>query len=83
MVEDSSLYQIQFSRKAQKNIRELTEQQKRKLKVREATSASASLITLLKQILEEEVRINPFNGKALKGKLKGLYSLRLNRKDRI
>ena len=67
MVKDSSLYQIQFSRKAQKDIGELTEQQKRKLK----------------QILEEVVRIKPFNGKALRGKLKGLYSLRLNRKDRI
>lgn len=67
MVEDNSLYQIQFSRKAQKDIRELTEQQKRKLK----------------QILEEVVSVNPLMGKALKGKLKGLYSLRLNRKDRI
>ena len=67
MVEDNSLYQIQFSRKAQKDIRELTEQQKHKLK----------------QILEELVSVNPFMGKALKGKLKGLYSLRLNRKDRI
>ena len=67
MVEDSSLYQIQFSRKAQKDIKELTEQQKRKLK----------------QILEEVISTNPFRGKALKGKLKGLYSFRLNRKDRI
>lgn len=67
MVEESSSYQIQFSRKAQKDIRELTEQQKRKLK----------------QILEEVISINPFSGKALKVKLKGLYSLRLNRKDRI
>ena len=67
MVEDNSLYQIQFSRKAQKDIRELTEQQKRKLK----------------QISEEVVSVNPFMGKALKGKLKELYSLRLNRKDRV
>ena len=67
MVEDNSLYQIQFSRKAQKDIRELTEPQKRKLK----------------QIFKEVVRVNPFTGKALKGKLKGLYSLRLNRQDRI
>lgn len=67
MVEGNSPYKIQFSRKAQKDIRELTEQQKRKLK----------------QILEEVVSLNPYSGKALKGKLKGLYSLRLNRKDRI
>ncbi|MEM6613170.1 MAG: type II toxin-antitoxin system mRNA interferase toxin, RelE/StbE family [Cyanobacteria bacterium P01_C01_bin.72] len=58
---------MQFSRKAQKDIRKLTKQQKRKLK----------------QILEEIISVNPFYGKALRGKLKGLYSLRLNRKDRI
>ena len=64
---DSSGYNIRFSKKAQKDIAELTLQQKSKLK----------------QILERFISVNPYCGKALKGKLKGLYSYRLNRKDRI
>ena len=67
MAEETSQYQILFSRKAQKDIVELTEQQKRKLK----------------QILELIIAVNPYRGKALKGKLKGLHSYRLNRKDRV
>ncbi len=39
--------------------------------------------TKLKQILEQVITVNPHSGKALKGKLKGLNSYRLNRKDRI
>jgi addiction module RelE/StbE family toxin len=67
LVEDTPNYQIRFAKKAQKDIAELTEQQKVKLK----------------QILEQIIAINPYIGKALKGKLKGLNSYRLNRKDRI
>ena len=67
MVNNSPNYQIRFSKKAQKDIAELTEQQKSKLK----------------QILEQVIAVNPHSGKALKGKLKGLNSYRLNRKDRI
>lgn len=67
MVEERSQYQVRFSRKAQKDIAELTEQRKRKLQ----------------QILTEVIAINPYSGKSLKGKLKGLHSYRLNRKDRI
>lgn len=67
MVEDTPQYQVRFTKKAQKDIAELTEQQK----------------TKLKQILEQVIAVNPYLGKALKGKLKGLNSYRLNRKDRI
>ena len=67
MVEEAPKYQIRFAKKAQKDIAELTEQQKRKLK----------------QILEQVISVNPYSGKSLKGKLKGLNSYRLNRKDRI
>jgi mRNA-degrading endonuclease RelE of RelBE toxin-antitoxin system len=67
LVENTPKYQIRFAKKARKDITELTEQQK----------------TKLKQILEQVLAINPHSGKALKGKLKGLNSYRLNRKDRI
>ena len=67
LVEEAPKYQILFAKKAQKDITDLTDQQKRKLK----------------QILEQVISINPYSGKALKGKLKDLYSYRLNRKDRI
>lgn len=62
-----SNYQVLFSKKAQKDIAQLTTKQKIKLK----------------QILQEFLQINPYGGKPLKGKLKGLYSYRLNKKDRI
>ena len=58
MVEDTPKYQVRFSKKAQKDIAELTEKQK----------------TKLKQILEQVIAVNPHRGKALKGKLKGLNS---------
>lgn len=60
-------YQIGFSKKAQKDIAELTEQQKAKLQ----------------EILQEVLAINPQVGKRLKGQLSGLYSYRLNLHDRI
>ncbi|MGA9379392.1 MAG: type II toxin-antitoxin system RelE/ParE family toxin [Phormidium sp.] len=60
-------YQIVFSKKAQKDIAELTEQQKAKLQ----------------EILQEVLAINPQVGKRLKGQLNGLYSYRLNLHDRI
>jgi Txe/YoeB family toxin of toxin-antitoxin system len=67
LVEDTPKYQVRFSKKAQKDIAELTEKQK----------------TKLKQILEQVIAVNPHRGKALKGKLKGLNSYRLNRQDRV
>jgi toxin YoeB len=60
-------YQIRFAQKASKDIAKLTPQQKDKLKI----------------ILQEILSINPYVGKPLKGDLKGLYSYRLNLKDRI
>ncbi|SKB15114.1 Similar to tr/Q5NZB9/Q5NZB9 [Planktothrix sp. PCC 11201] len=60
-------YQILFSKSAQKDIAQLTSQQKAKLK----------------QILQDIISKNPYLGKSLKGQLEGLYSYRLNRKDRI
>ena len=60
-------YQIRFSKSAQKDIAQLTSQQKAKLK----------------QILQDIISKNPYLGKSLKGQLEGLYSYRLNRKDRI
>ncbi|MGI0479851.1 type II toxin-antitoxin system RelE family toxin [Geminocystis sp. CENA526] len=61
------VYQIRFSQKASKDINKLSPKQKEKLKI----------------ILEEILSINPYIGKPLKGNLKGLYSYRLNIKDRI
>ncbi|WP_245916098.1 type II toxin-antitoxin system mRNA interferase toxin, RelE/StbE family [Merismopedia glauca] len=67
MAEEISKFQIRFSKKAQKDIAELTDLQKQKLKL----------------LLDERISVNPYAGKQLKGQLKGLYSYRLNRKDRI
>lgn len=60
-------YQILFSKKAQKDIAQLTSTQKAKLQ----------------EILQQVLVINPYIGKALKGKLSGFYSYRLTRNDRI
>ena len=60
-------YRIVFSKQAQKDINELTPKQKNKLK----------------EILENIISPNPYVGKSLKGELKGLYSYRLNLKDRL
>jgi len=61
------VYQIIFSQKASKDIGKLSPKQKEKLKI----------------ILQEILSVNPYIGKPLKGNLKGLYSYRLNIKDRI
>jgi toxin YoeB len=60
-------FTILFSRQAHKDIGLLTPKQKEKLQ----------------EILQQVIAINPYVGKALKGDLKGLYSYRLNRTDRI
>lgn len=60
-------FEILFSKQAQKDIALLTPKQKEKLQ----------------EILQQVIAINPYAGKALKGDLKGLYSYRLNRADRI
>jgi toxin YoeB len=61
------LFTILFSKQARKDIEQLSPKQKAKLQ----------------QILQQIIAINPYVGKALKGDLKGLYSYRLNRTDRI
>lgn len=60
-------FQVLFSKQAQKDIALLTLKQKEKLR----------------QITQQILAVNPYTGKALKGELKGLYSYRLNRTDRI
>ncbi len=60
-------FTILFSKQARKDIEQLTPKQK----------------TKLQQVLQQIIAINPYVGKALKGDLKGLYSYRLNRTDRI
>lgn len=60
-------YQIVFSKKAQKDITQLTSQQKAKLQ----------------EILQQVITINPQAGKGLKGNLSGFYSYRLNQRDRL
>ncbi len=37
----------------------------------------------LKEILKNRIAVDPYNGKALVGDLKGYYSVRLTHKDRI
>ena len=60
-------YRIVFSKQAKKDIAELTSKQKAKLQ----------------GILQDIILPNPHGGKPLKGDLKGLYSYRLNLKDRL
>ena len=67
MADVDSPYQIQFSKKAQKDVEKLTVQQQLKLQ----------------QLLQNNIAINPYLGKTLKGDLDGFYSYRLNQKDRI
>jgi toxin YoeB len=67
LAEKFSKFQIRFSKKAQKDIAALSDQQKQKLK----------------SLLDEVISVNSHTGKSLKGNLKGLYSYRLNLKDRI
>lgn len=62
-----SPYQIRFSKKAQNDVEKLTLQQKLKLQ----------------QLLQNNIAINLYLGKPLKGDLNGFYSYRLNQKDRI
>lgn len=60
-------FQVLFSKQAQKDIALLTPKQKEKLQ----------------QFTQQVLAINPYIGKALKGELKGFYSYRFNRTDRI
>ncbi len=63
----SAAYEIRLTRRAEKDIRKLTPQLRRKLY----------------EILTEVIASNPFQGKKLVGDLAGSYSHRLTYKDRI
>ena len=60
-------YEIRITKKAFRDIRELSPSMKEKLK----------------DILLEVLSVTPYEGKKLVGDLEGDYSLRLNLKDRI
>ncbi|MGI0483548.1 type II toxin-antitoxin system RelE family toxin [Geminocystis sp. CENA526] len=61
------VYQIRFTKEAKKDVTQLTQKQKEKLK----------------KIIEEKLSILPYDGKKLLGDLAGFYSIRLSYKDRI
>jgi Txe/YoeB family toxin of toxin-antitoxin system len=60
-------YNIRFTREAAKDVKKLSPQLKKKLK----------------DILINNISINPDSGKKLVGDLEGFYSIRLTYKDRI
>ena len=60
-------YEVLFSQQAQKDIRKLTPKLKKKAK----------------EIIQNQISIDPHCGKALVGDLKGYYSVRLSYSDRI
>ena len=61
------LFQLQITRRAQKDIATLTPKLKKKLR----------------EILVNRIAMNPFDGKKLVGDLRGCWSVRLTLKDRI
>ncbi len=61
------VYQIRFTKEAKKDVTQLTQKLKEKLK----------------KIIQEKISISPYDGKKLVGYLTGFYSIRLNYKDRI
>ncbi len=63
----SSAYEVRFTRRAEKDVKKLTPQLRRKLY----------------DILTEVIAPDPFQGKKLVGDLAGSYSYRLTYKDRI
>ena len=61
------VYQIRFTKEAKKDVAQLTQKQKEKLK----------------KIIQEIISISPYGGKKLLGDFSGFYSIRLSYKDRI
>jgi len=61
------VYETRFTKEAKKDVTQLTQKQKEKLK----------------KIIEEKLSIRPYDGKKLLGDLTGFYSIRLSYKDRI
>ena len=60
-------YKVLFSKQAQKDIKKLTPRLKEKAK----------------EIIRNQISMDPYCGKALVGDMKGYYSVRLNYSDRI
>ncbi len=63
----TGVYEVRFTRRAEKDVKKLTPQLRRKLY----------------EILTEVIARDPFQGKKLVGDLTGSYSYRLTYKDRI
>jgi Txe/YoeB family toxin of toxin-antitoxin system len=61
------IYEIRFTKEAKKDVDKLSPKLKEKLK----------------KIIQEQITLNPYEGKKLVGDLTGFFSLRLNYKDRI
>ncbi len=61
------VYEIRFTKEAKKDVAQLTQKLKAKLK----------------KIIQEKISLNPYTGKKLVGDLSGFFSIRLNYKDRI
>jgi addiction module RelE/StbE family toxin len=61
------MYEIRFSRQAEKDVGKLTPKLKKKLM----------------DILRNRLAADPYAGKALVGDLKGYYSVRLSYQDRV
>lgn len=62
-----TVYTIRLTKRAAKDVEKLTPKLREKLK----------------DILRNSIAVNPYAGKPLAGDLKGLYSIRLDYKDRI
>ena len=60
-------YEVLFSKQAQKDIRKLTPKLQEKAK----------------DIIRNQISVNPYSGKTLVGDMSGYYSIRLNYHDRI
>ena len=60
-------YEIKFTKEAKKDVRKL----------------SPHLTSKLKDILQNQIALEPYVGKKLVGQLKGFYSVRLSYQDRI
>ncbi len=63
----SRSFEIRFTKRAIKDVKQLPPKLKKKLR----------------DILEQTIAINPYDGKKLVGELSGNYSYRLSYKDRI
>ncbi|KQC13666.1 MAG: toxin of toxin-antitoxin system [Desulfuromonas sp. SDB] len=51
--------------------------------IKDIEKQSPKIIKKLKEIIKNQISIEPYSGKKLVGDLKGFYSIRLNYRDRI